>query len=69
MLDHSILRLKQSYMKLESFIEDMHAICEDEELTEDERYEYYKMREIALAMEVRLFNGIQQALGSDDFIN
>lgn len=59
---------KQAFMKLESFMNDLGEILEDEDVTGDDRYEFQQMSEIATIMGLRLLNIIKKEIGEEDFV-
>ena len=60
---------KQAFMKLESFIGDIHEIREDEDLTSEEIYELTRMAEVAGLLGVRLLNIVKKECGEEEFLN
>ncbi len=60
---------KQAFMKLESFISDIHEIREDEDLTPEEIYELTRMAEVAGLLGVRLLNIVKKECGEEEFLN
>lgn len=59
---------KQAFMKLESFIGDIHEIREDEDLTPEELYELTQMAEVAGMLGVRLLNIIKKECSEEEFL-
>jgi len=60
---------KQAFMKLASFIADIHEIREDEDLTPDEKYEFTQMAEVAGMLGARILNTIKKECNEEDFLN
>lgn len=60
---------KQAFMKLDSFMGDIYEIKEDEDLTEDEKYEFTQMAEIAGMLATRILNIIKKECEEEDFLN
>lgn len=60
--------LKQAFMKLESFTEDMHE-CLNYDMSEEDKYECTQMMEVATTMSMRILNIVRQGMNEEDFIN
>lgn len=60
---------KQAFMKLASFIADIHEIREDEDLTNDEKYEFTQMAEVAGMLGARILNTIKKECSEEEFLN
>ena len=60
--------LKQAFMKLESFTEDMHE-CLNYDMSEEDKYECSQMMEVATTMSMRILNIVRQGMNEEDFIN
>ena len=60
---------KQAFMKLESFIADIHEIREDEDLTHDEVYELTQMAEVGGMLGARLLNIIKKECDEEEFLS
>lgn len=61
--------LKQAFMKMQSFIEDIHEAADDPSLTEDERYEFQQMGEVSSIIAMRILNIVQKEMAEDDFLH
>lgn len=61
--------LKQAFMKMQSFVEDIHEAADDPDLTEDERYEFNQMGEVGTIIGMRILNIVQQDMSEEDFLN
>lgn len=60
---------KQAFMKLNSFMVDIYEIKEDEDLTEDEKYEFSQMAEVAGMLAARILNIVKKECEEEDFLN
>lgn len=60
---------KQAFMKLESFVADIHEILEDEDLTQEEKYEFIQMAEVGGLLGARLLNIVKKECNEEDFLN
>ena len=61
--------LKQAFMKIQSFIEDIHEAADDPSLTEDELYEFQQMGEVSSIMALRILDIVQKEMPEDDFLH
>nr|DAR75758.1 MAG TPA: hypothetical protein [Caudoviricetes sp.] len=61
--------LKQAFMKIQSFMEDIHEAADDSNLTEDEQYEFHQMGEVSSIIAIRILNIVQKDISEDDFLN
>ena len=60
---------KQAFMKFQSAIQDLEEILGDEDLNDDERYEFYQMIEVGTMISLRLMNIVKKEMNEDDFVN
>lgn len=60
---------KQAFMKIESFVADIHEILEDEDLTSEERYEFLQMAEVGGLLGARLLNIVKKECDEEEFLN
>lgn len=60
---------KQAFMKFQAAMQDLEEIIADEDLTDDERYEFYQMIEIGTMICLRLMNIVKKEMNEDDFVN
>jgi hypothetical protein len=60
---------KQAFMKLESYMGDLHEIREDEDLTPEEKHEFGQMLEVAELLGLRLLNIVKKECGEEEFLN
>ena len=61
--------LKQAFMKIQSFVDDIDEASEDNDLTEDEKYEFKQMVEIGTLMAMRILTIVEQEMSEDEFLN
>lgn len=60
---------KQAFMKIESFVADIHEILEDDDLTPEEKYEFIQMAEVGGLLGVRLLNIVKKECGEEEFLS
>ena len=61
--------LKQAFMKIQSFVDDIDEASEDNDLTEDEKYEFKQMVEVGTLMAMRILTIVEQEMPEDEFLN
>ena len=61
--------LKQAFMKIQSFVDDIDEASEDNDLTEDEKYDFKQMVELGTLMAMRILTIVEQEMPEDEFLN
>ena len=60
---------KQLFLKVESSIHDLEDIISDEDLTDDEKYEFQQMMEVQIMIGMRVLNSVKKEIDETDFVN
>lgn len=60
---------KQAFMKLESFMNDIHEIKEDADISVEHQENFSKMAEMAGIMQAGIINIVREECDEDEFIN
>ena len=60
--------LKQSVMKLGSFMQDMYEACEDDDVSDDQKHTFMALAEMAGNMSAAITNAVSAEMSEEEFM-